>query len=156
MKLFTIEDKEQKKLLRSKLKPFDFSTRSQKEVRQLVNSMRKKMNEWQGVGLAANQAGFDEQFFVAENGEKFYAIFNPQITKTFGEPLELEEGCLSVPKKYGQTKRYEKIILEGQNSAGKKIKIKAHGLLAQIFQHEVGHLNGELFIDHATELYDIK
>jgi len=118
--------------------------------------MRKKMHEWQGVGLSANQAGYNERFFVAENEGKFYAIFNPQITKTFGEPIELEEGCLSVPKKYGATKRHEKVILEGQNQAGKKIKIKAWGLLAHIFQHEVGHLNGELFIDHATKLYDIE
>lgn len=151
MILHTIAEKSQEALLRTKLRPFDFKSHTPAQIKKLVAGMRKKMHEWSGVGLAANQAGFDTQFFVAETEGKFYAIFNPKITKTFGEPVEMEEACLSVPNQYGRTKRYEKITLEGQDSTGKKIKIKAWGLLAHIFQHETDHLNGLLYIDHAVK-----
>jgi len=110
------------------------------------------MKAAQGVGLSANQLGFNVSLFVAQVENKFYAIFNPRIVKTGGEEIEMEEGCLSVPEKFGLVARPDKIWLEGQDADGKKIKIKAWGLLAKIFQHEVDHLNGKLFIDHAKEI----
>ena len=64
----------------------------------------------------------------------------------------MEEGCLSVPEIFGAVERPEKITLEGFDTGGKKIKIKAWGLLARIFQHETDHLNGILFIDKAKNL----
>ncbi|PIR88093.1 MAG: peptide deformylase [Candidatus Harrisonbacteria bacterium CG10_big_fil_rev_8_21_14_0_10_45_28] len=156
MILHTTNNKKQEALLRTKLRPFDFKAHTPAQIRKLVSDMRKKMNAWSGVGLAANQAGFDTQFFVAETEGKFYAIFNPKITKTFGELVEMEEACLSVPNQYGQTKRYEKVALEGQDQTGKKIKIKAWGLLAHIFQHETDHLNGLLYIDHAVKTIKVR
>lgn len=68
----------------------------------------------------------------------------------------MEEGCLSVPGIYGDVERPEKITLVGQDRYDKKIKIKAWGLLARVFQHEVDHLNGILFIDKAKSIQKIE
>lgn len=115
------------------------------------------MKEFDGIGLSANQIGLPYQIFVAQlpdhSGKiKFYAIFNPKITKVSKEKDIMEEGCLSVPDKSGFVERHSQIVLEGYNANGKKIKIKAWGLLARVFQHEVDHLKGKLFIDKATKL----
>lgn len=130
------------------------------------------MIETNGIGLAANQIGLDYRLFVAQiqgfgrSGEpraqtqtdrKFYAIFNPKITKVSETKEEGEEGCLSVPRDlYGIVKRHQKITLEGEDQNGRKIKIKAWGLLARIFQHEVDHLEGKLFIDRTKEVYKVE
>jgi peptide deformylase len=160
LKLFTIENKEEKKFLSQKTKEFDFKMFNSKELTQLINKMKKIMRDSQGIGLSANQVGLPYRFFIAEvpskEGNKFYAIFNPKIEKIEGEKLELEEGCLSVPGVYGKTPRYEKITISGFNRYGKPIKIKAWGLLAHVFQHEIDHLDGKLFIEKAKELYEIK
>ncbi len=86
---------------------------------------------------------------------KFFAIFNPQIVKFSEEKILMEEGCLSVPGIWGGVERPEKITLVGFDKNGKKLKIKAWGLLARIFQHEIDHLNGILFIDKAKQVYKI-
>lgn len=153
MVLHTINNKAEQKILRTKAVPFDFSKFTKPEIRRLVKEMRLKMIEWHGVGLAANQVGMNISLFVARTDEKFYAIFNPEITERSGEELLLEEGCLSVPGLYGMTPRYEKVILQGQDQNGKKIKIKAWGLLAHVFQHETDHLLGKLYIDTAKRTY---
>ena len=150
MEIHTIHNPDQLKILRTKCVPFDFKKYEKKAIRDLVVEMRKKMHEWNGIGLAATQIGRTEAFFVAQPPQgKFYAVFNPKITKTEGRPVAMEEGCLSVPGQYGETMRYEKLTLEGQDQNGKEIKIKAWGLLAHIFQHEYDHLQGRLYIDHA-------
>lgn len=155
MKLHTIENKPEQKILRTKAVPFDFKKFSKPEIRSLIKEMRLKMIEWHGIGLAANQIGMNVSLFVARNDDKFYAIFNPEITDRSGEQVLLEEGCLSVPGVYGTTPRYEKVTLQGQDQNGKKIKIKAWGLLAHIFQHETDHLAGKLYIDTATRTYSV-
>ncbi len=118
--------------------------------------MRITMQRANGIGLSANQVGLKYRFFVAQvpdlNGRlKFYAIFNPRIVKTSKEIDILEEGCLSIPEKYGLIERKLKIILTGFDPNGKKIKIKAWGLLARVFQHEIDHLDGKLIIDYLKE-----
>jgi peptide deformylase len=155
MELHTIHNKDQEKILRTKCAPFDFKKIEKKDLRALVTEMRKRMHEWHGVGLAATQVGHTKAFFVAQtpNG-KFYAVFNPKITKTEGKPLLMEEGCLSVPGVYGQVPRYEKVTLEGLDANGKKLKVKAWGLLAQVFQHETEHLQGILDVDKMEERYE--
>jgi peptide deformylase len=156
MDLHTIHNKDQEKILRTTCAPFDFSKHTKKEIREMVTEMRKKMHEWRGVGLASTQIGINETFFVAQtqNG-KFYAIFNPKITKTEGTPVYMEEGCLSVPGVYGQVPRYENLTIEGFDQNNKKVKIKAWGLLAQIFQHETDHLKGVLCVDKMKDQYSV-
>ncbi|PIT93240.1 MAG: peptide deformylase [Candidatus Harrisonbacteria bacterium CG10_big_fil_rev_8_21_14_0_10_38_8] len=156
MKLYTVNNPDELKLLKSKLREFDFKSLTNREIRDLIKKMRVLMKKENGVGLASNQVGLDFQVFIAQESGKFYAIFNPKITKTFGKKVKMEEGCLSVPGKYGFVDRYEKIVIEGLTPQGKKLKIKAWGLLAQIFQHETDHLNGELYINKAKEVFDFE
>ena len=168
MKVLTIENKKEEKFLRKKAADFDFSTLStssglkftKKELNRLTKDMRETMKEEIGIGLSANQVGLDMQLFVAEipledRTMKFYSIFNPKITKTSKETSILEEGCLSVPGFYGTVERPAKITLEGFDKNGRKVKIKAAGLTARVFQHEVDHLNGILFIDKAKNVQKV-
>lgn len=156
MDIYTIRNKKEEKILRAKAVAFDFTHFSKKEIRELIKTMRVMMHEFHGIGLAANQIGLNISVFVAQCENKFYAIFNPKIIKNEGGKNPLEEGCLSVPETYGTVPRYEKIVLAGQDQNGKKIKIKAWGLLAHIFQHETDHLNGALFIDKAKNLHTVE
>ncbi|MCL5017224.1 MAG: peptide deformylase [Patescibacteria group bacterium] len=150
--IWTINNKEQEKFLRRKAAEFDFNEHSKKEIRELIKNMRIEMAKAIGVGLSANQLGMDMRLFIAKVDNKQYSIFNPVITKLSKETIVMEEGCLSVPEIYGEVDRPEKITIEGFDANGKKIKIKAWGLLARVFQHETDHLNGVLFIDKAKRL----
>lgn len=171
IKIWTIDDKKEEKFLRQRTIDFDFSKFSKKEINELIEKMKKAMIEANGIGLAANQIGLNFKVFVAQipkiefdnygestkhllpAQEKFYAIFNPEIIKSSKEKSIAEEGCLSVPGGYfGEVERPEKITLVGQDKNGKRIKIKAWGLLARVFQHEIDHLNGILYIDKAKNL----
>lgn len=159
--ILEISDKDNEKFLRAKTREFDFSKYKKAEIRDLVRRMRVIMRDADGVGLSANQVGLPLRMFVAqvpdEQGHmKFYAVFNPTLTKLSKETETIEEGCLSVPDTFGPVERHYRLVLEGQNVDGKKIKIKAWGLLARVFQHEVGHLDGGLFVDKATELHKVE
>src|SRR3989344_8853941 len=151
--IWTIDDKQEIKILRKKMAAFDFSRFSKKDLQELIKKMREAMKKSNGIGLSANQIGLDMHFFVAQAEGKFYAVFNSKISKASGENARMEEGCLSVPDVFGEVSRPAKITLEGQDKTGKKIKIKAWGLLARIFQHELDHLDGKLFIDKAQNLH---
>lgn len=146
-KILNLANKEEEKILRNETREFDFDAHAKEEVDELIAKMRKVMDKANGIGLAANQIGLDIKVFVAQWEGKFYAVFNPVIDKVSEEEVIYEEGCLSIPGKYGEVARPEKITLKGQNKRGKKIKIKAWGWLARIFQHEVDHLNGKLYVD---------
>ncbi len=162
MEILTIASKENEKFLKSKTKDFDFSKYSKKEIKDLIAEMKRTMRLADGIGLAANQIGINARVFVAEipgnqkSRGKFYAVFNPEIVKSEGESVDFEEGCLSVPKTFGKVKRPTNVVLTGLDANGKNIKIKAWGLLARIFQHEMDHLNGGLFIDRATDIHKIE
>ena len=153
-----ITDKDNK-FLRSQAEPVEKIT---PEIRELIRKMKKIMKTNNGVGLAAPQIGVNKQIFVAEllyEGEEdgiFYAAVNPKITNVSKEKEKLEEGCLSLPKLYGEVPRAKKITVEYLNEMGKKKRLKASGLLAIIFQHEIDHLNGGLFIDKAKEIKKIE
>jgi peptide deformylase len=123
------------------------------EVLELVKDMKETLRQAQGVGLASNQVGKDLRLFVAEIERKLYAVANPKIIKISPKIAIMEEGCLSVPGIYGLVERPESVEIEGKNQFGKKIKIKVRGLLARVFQHEIDHLDGILFIDKAKKLF---
>lgn len=155
-KILNIDDKEAEKFLRTKTKEFDFSKYSRQEVANLVSQMKEIMEEANGIGLAANQIGLDFSVFVAKWDDKFYAVFNPSIEKPSKEKETIEEGCLSIPGKYGEVKRPAGVTLVGQSATGKRVKIKAWDMLARIFQHEVDHLNGKLYLDRMSRLAKLK
>jgi len=154
-------DQKEGKILRQPLKDVDFSKISLKELKALAKKMRQIMRKSHGIGLSANQIGLNLKFFVAELPDqqghlKFYALANPKIIKKSSETEILEEGCLSVPGMVGLVERPFKIIVSGFDTNGRKIKIKAWGLLARVFQHEIDHLNGVLFIDKAKNVYKVE
>jgi peptide deformylase len=116
----------------------------------LIRSMIDTMLAMRGVGLAANQIGVNKQIFVASptmQRSNVLIIINPKIIKKEGQIIE-EEGCLSIPGITRKIKRYANIEIIGKDINEKEISMKANGLLSRIFQHEIDHLNGKLFIDH--------
>ena len=135
--------------LRQLSKPVEHFT---KEVRDLISQMKMIMENNNGVGLAAPQIGIPLRVITCELDDKFYVFINPEIIKTSKEAVAMEEGCLSLPNIYGEVIRPEKIILKAINADGKKIKLKAFGLLARVIQHEIDHLDGILFIDKAKNI----
>lgn len=157
--IVTIAQKKDEKFLRKRTVPFDFKKFTRKEVNELITRMQRAMHAANGIGLSANQIGLTFSVFVAEvpdaqGGTKFYAVFNPKIEKSSKELITFEEGCLSVPGKWGEVARAEQIIVSGYNKMGKSVKVKAWGLLSRVFQHEIDHLNGKLFIDRAKKVYE--
>jgi peptide deformylase len=126
----------------------------EKNLIEIVNQMKKIMLANNGVGLAANQVGLNLSLFIARPKEKFYVFVNPSIVSHSEEEIK-EEGCLSLPNKWGLVKRYNKVKINYQDLRGRKKTLKASGLLAHIIQHEVDHLNGLLFIDKALEIMDL-
>ncbi len=158
-KILLIENKDEGRVLRKKPADFDFKKWKKSEITALLAKMKRIMRAANGVGLSANQIGLDLRMFVAEvpdpqGGTKFYAVFNPKIEKTGGATIDFEEGCLSVPGKWGDVERPEKIIVSGQDRNGKAVKIKAWGFLARVFQHEIDHLEGKLFIDRTKKVHE--
>jgi len=118
------------------------------ETKELINRMHDIMAENHGLGLAAPQIGISKRVFVYDAGEGPHALVNPRLVKTGGEHVGIE-GCLSVPGLQGEVPRYERVTVAGINEEGKKVRIKAEGLLARVFQHELDHLDGALFVDRA-------
>jgi peptide deformylase len=158
--ILVVGEKKEEKILRKKTADFDFKKFTKRDTIQLVAQMRRIMHTANGVGLSANQIGLDLNMFVAEvpdvdrGGMKFYAIFNPKIEKKSEETAVLEEGCLSIPGKWGYVPRAERITLSGFDKNGKPVRIKAWGLLAHVFQHETDHLQGKLFTDRTKKVFD--
>ena len=134
------------KILKTKAKPVEKITDAD---RRLVRDMIETMYAEQGVGLAANQVGVLKQLFVASpdqvKGQEL-VLFNPRIVKSQGTMKEFE-GCLSVPEFYEPVNRSKKVWLEAMDLNGKEMKMVGEGLLSRIFQHEIDHLNGILFIE---------
>lgn len=122
------------------------------EIKALISDMKKVMVESRGVGLAANQVGRNLAIFVidkklAEENGVPDAYINPEITEHSKGESEMEEGCLSLPNYWQRIKRSKKVKLKALDENGKKIKIKARGLLARVLQHECDHLQGVLIKD---------
>ena len=113
-----------------------------KKIRQLLDDMAETMYKTDGVGLAAPQVNVSKRIIVLDDGNGLIEVINPKIVKKEGSQIGLE-GCLSVPELFGD----DKIEVHGINRNNKKIKIKAEGFLARIFQHEIDHLNGILFVE---------
>ena len=145
--------------LRIKSKPV---TKFDAEFQKLVGDMLETMRDAPGVGLAAPQIGELLQLVVIEYNDdeenedakpKRYILANPQFTWYSDEKVTDLEGCLSVPGLTGTVERSEAVSLKAQNRFGKPIKLNVDGWLARIFQHEIDHLNGVLYIDKATEVH---
>jgi peptide deformylase len=120
------------------------------EEHRLIQDMIETMYTADGVGLAANQVGLNKRIFVANpTGEKGkeLVVINPRIVDKSGKERFLE-GCLSLPGISAEVKRFKRLVVKAQAMDGRENLIHAEGPLARIFQHEIDHLDGILFIDH--------
>ncbi len=132
-------------------------------LKALADDMLETMHAANGIGLAAPQVGVLQRLLVAhvpknENDSqsgKDFVLVNPQIVQASSEKVEGVEGCLSIPTWYGRVLRSEWVVVKALSVYGKPIRIRAHGLLARVFQHEIDHLNGILFVDHITKPEDL-
>ncbi|PWH19889.1 MAG: peptide deformylase [Anaerolineae bacterium] len=134
-----------------------------KELQTLIDDMIETMRAEPGVGLAAPQVAVPLRLIVVEYGEeeqdvspKLYVMANPEITRASVETEKGVEGCLSIPGYVGEVERAVEIVVRGQNRFGKPMKVKAKGWLARIFQHEIDHLNGVLFIDRTDKVWKVE
>lgn len=124
-------------------------------VRKLAQDMLDTMYENDGVGLAAPQVGVSKRLMVIDiSGEdeppKPIVFINPEIIEVDGEMVG-QEGCLSFPDVFFEVKRGSRVVVKFQNLKGQHLKLTAEGnLLCRAIQHEIDHLDGELFIDKAT------
>jgi peptide deformylase len=131
-------------VLRQKAPPVERIT---DDHRRLVSDMIDTMREAPGVGLAGPQVGVLARVFVYEVEDDVGAIFNPVIVSRSRDMVEEEEGCLSLPGLLFPVTRHFEIRLEGLDENGNAIVRNESDLLARVFQHEVDHLDGVLFID---------
>lgn len=138
-----------------------------KKFQQLVDDMVETMLDAPGVGLAAPQVAISQRLIVVrlpddeesrkEYGDEagvLYVVANPKIIKASKEMVEGVEACLSIPGYFGTVDRHESIVVTGQDRHGEDIRVKAVGWLARVFQHEIDHLDGRLYTDIATEVWE--
>ena len=135
-------------VLKQVAQPVDYVN---KKMRAFIEDMAETMYKTDGVGLAAPQVGVSKRIIVVDDGNGLQALINPQIIKAEGSQWG-PEGCLSVPGYFGDVERYEKVTVTAIDPNNKKLRIEAEGFLARIFQHEIDHLEGHLFIEKAVNL----
>ncbi len=122
-------------------------------IRQLVADMIETMRADDGLGLAAPQVGEALRLFVLrdqENPEKVYAVINPSL-ELGGDMVVDEEGCLSVPGRRAEVRRWQKAKLCFTDEQGQACTLEAEGYFARAMQHEYDHIEGLLYIDRLTE-----
>lgn len=126
-------------------------------LRELVENLEETMVAEKGLGIAAPQIGENIRVFLVtldykKADEKIVAMANPEIVAR-GTEMEIgEEGCLSLPRIYGNVERYKYIEVEFCDSVGEKKILSLEGLDAREIQHEIDHLDGILFVDRVKEL----
>ncbi|HEX8181976.1 MAG TPA: peptide deformylase [Candidatus Saccharimonadales bacterium] len=134
------------------------------EITQLIADMEAATIDWEnsrehevGVALAAIQIDVPQRVVVIRNNfddksdHTFTVFINPVITKYEGKLESDYEGCLSVKSIYGMVPRYTKVRVKAMGINGKEFRVTAEGFLARIFQHEIDHTNGIVFVDHIKD-----
>ncbi|RZA31620.1 MAG: peptide deformylase [Lysobacteraceae bacterium] len=121
-------------------------------LEKLLEEMAEAMAEAKGIGIAANQVGVPLRVAIVgrEDGTSF-EIVNPQILSKQGD-TKLEEGCLSVPDVWEKCPRVERVKVRYQDKTAQWHEVEAEGRLAHVFQHEIDHLDGHVFVDHLSSL----
>ncbi len=130
------------------------------DARKLAEDMITATLDWEasrehefGAALAAVQVAQTYRIVVIrddfdDKSNKSFSVFiNPEIVKAEGEPTEELEGCLSVSDIYGSVARYPKVKVKALNLDGRPVRVTATGFLARVFQHEIDHTNGIVFVD---------
>jgi peptide deformylase len=141
------------------------------DLQQLIDDMIETLRDAPGVGLAAPQVDIGQRVIIVEYAEgseddsktdippkppKLYVVVNPEIKRMSRETVLGNEACLSLPGYFGEVERAERVTIKGLDRHGHDFKLKAKGWLARIFQHEIDHLDGILYIDRAREIWRIE
>lgn len=134
------------------------------EIKAIIKGMKNATLDWEdnrdhevGVALAAIQVDVPLRIVVIRNDfdnkrDRTFTVFiNPVITKYEGQTEEDYEGCLSVPDVYGHVSRYSRVRVKALNEDGREFRLTADGFLSRVFQHELDHTNGVVFIDHIKD-----
>jgi len=132
------------------------------DLQQLIEDMIETLHENSGAGLAAPQVNVSQQVILVEFGTEeneeipptMYVTINPRVTRFSQEIVTGAEGCLSIPGLMGEVERADEIVVEGQDRFGKPIKMRLQGWIARIFQHEIDHVNGILYTDRTTSVWE--
>ena len=138
-------------------------TKFDAELQQLIDNMIETLREANGAGLAAPQVGRplrlaiiwtlpdeDEQGNELPDTRELFVVINPEIFWESREVVKGIEGCLSIPGYVGEVERAESVRVRGLDRHGRKFRRRFDDWTARIFQHEIDHLNGELYIDKLT------
>jgi len=123
-------------------------------IKTLVQDMFRVLKDEGGIGLAAPQIGVSKRIIVVsikERGFEKLALVNPVIEYFSSEIDVMEEGCLSLPGISAEVYRASRVVVKGFTRSGRAVEITANDLLARVFQHEIDHLNGILFIDRLSK-----
>jgi peptide deformylase len=136
------------------------------KLQALIDDMVETLMDAPGVGLAAPQVAASQRVIVVrlpddeQSREEYgddagilYEVVNPEIIRVSREMVDGVEACLSIPGYFGRVSRHEAVTVRGQDRQGKMIRIKARDWLARVFQHEIDHLDGILFIDRASDIW---
>ena len=155
-------------ILRETAKTVPVNEIKSEKIIKIIKDMSKAMaTQKDGIAIAAPQIGINLRIFVVSGlllkevdksfkGDGSDLVFiNPEIIKMSKEKKDAEEGCLSVRWLYGKVRRASRTTIIAYNENGQKIERGASGVLAQVFQHEIDHLNGILFIDKAKEVWEM-
>lgn len=134
------------------------------EILDIINDMRKLSLDWEkehpyeiSAAMAAPQMGINKRIIIVrddmedKNNNNFTALINPEVIKTEGKIKRDYEGCLSVPRIYALVDRPSKVKIKAKLEDGTEVRIKAEDELARCLLHEIDHLEGVLFIDHARD-----
>lgn len=127
-------------------------------IKRLVRDMAETMYEAPGIGLAATQVDVHKRVIVidiSETRDQLLALVNPEIVASEGTQV-CEEGCLSVPGIYDKVERAESVEVAYLDLDGTRKTIDADGLLAVCLQHEIDHLDGKVFVDHLSQLKQMR
>ena len=117
---------------------------------ELIEDMFETMYESNGCGLAAPQVGVLKRIVVIDVGEGPIVLINPQIIESSGEQTG-EEGCLSVPGKFGIVTRPDRVKVRAFDENMNEFEMEGEGLLARAFCHELDHLDGKLYVELAED-----
>ena len=163
------------KVLREVAKPVSEKLFNSPELARIIADMTKALDrEIEGVALAAPQMSIPYRLFIVRKDRtlppmtvsegapvppplpaEVEVYINPEIVKTSRRKTKMDEGCLSIRGVYGTTKRHERATVRARRVDGTKFQRGGGGVMAQIFEHEIDHLNGILFTDHAEHLIQI-
>ena len=125
-----------------------------KRLWDLLDDMKDTLYSEDGAGLAAVQVGILRRVVVMDCGDGFIELVNPEITDRSEEIQEEAEGCLSIPGKFGITRRPQWVTVKAQNRDGKWVLYKGEDLKARCFCHEIDHLDGILYTDNVIEMLE--